>query len=371
MIKNIIFIFLCTSLNLYAFTYGNQVFIKDSNEIKNYQNKNIALVVNQNSLLGSIHLIDALIAKGLKIKKLFALEHGVRGTFSAGDQVDETIDQVTGLPIISLYGKKKAPSKKDLKDIDVIIYDIQDVGVRFYTYIASLGNIMQALDNTQIELIILDRPNPHNYVMGPVNEFNTFLAPYPIPIVYGLTIGELALMIQGEEWREVSKLNLRIIKMHNYKRSDEFQFAKMPSPNLRSLLAIKNYPTLALFEPINLSIGRGTYIPFTLVGAPEYTKKEILFTPISIKGMAEKPKFLNKKCYGEKVSLDQFDFKFFLSIFYREKLEIKYLAFFKQLVGSEKVVELIQNKANYRQIKAQWTDKLNKYIARREKYLLY
>lgn len=347
---------------------GNQIFLS---ELDTYKNKNIALVVNQNSLVNNVHLIDVLLKNKLQIKKIFALEHGVRGNYSAGASVDDSIDTQTGLPIISLYGEKKKPSDKDLEGIDIIIYDIQDVGVRFYTFIASLGNIMESLNTKKVDLVILDRPNPNNYVAGPVNEFSNFLAPYPIPIVYGLTIAELALMIQGEKWRKVDKVNLKVIKMKNYKRTLKYEIKKNPSPNLRSTQSIINYPTLALFEATDLSLGRGTYQPFTIVGKPDYSLKEIDFTPISISGMAEKPKYLNKKCYGEKVQLKSFNFDFFYNIFKRENIKIKYDKFFKYLVGDQKTIELLLDNNQLDKIKSSWSNKLNRYINKRKEYLLY
>lgn len=363
-----IIVFIILTHSALAYTLGNKVFL---DEIDDYKNKNVALVVNQNSLIDNKHVIDVYKNRGLKILKLFALEHGVRGDYSAGTSVDDQVDSESGIPIISLYGKKKKPSPEDLKDIDLIIYDIQDVGVRFYTFIASLGNIMESINKRKIDLIILDRPNPNNYISGPVGTFSTFLSPYPIPIVYGLTIGELALMIQGESWRAVEKVNLKVIKMLDYNRNDPFEMIKMPSPNLRSIKAIKNYPTLALFEPINLSIGRGTYKPFTIIGKPDYSLKEISFTPQSIKGMAEKPKYLNEKCFGQSINLNSFDFELFMKVFKRENLKVTSLSFFQQLVGDEQISKLIINKTETASIIKAWQNKLNAYKEKRKKYLIY
>lgn len=369
MIKFINLLFLLPNFLIASdFLYGNQVLLENLNELKS---KNIALVVNQNSLIGTNHLIDVLVDENLKIKKLFALEHGVRGNYSAGATINDQIDSETGIPIVSLYGNKKAPSDDDLEGIDTIIYDIQDVGVRFYTFIASLGHIMESINDKKIDLIVLDRPNPHNYIDGPVNEFKHFLAPYPIPLVYGLTIGELALMIQGENWLKVEKANLKIVQMKNYKRSSEFEFIKNPSPNLRSMQAIKNYPTLALFEPTNLSIGRGTMNPFMLIGKPNYTLKDISFRPVSIPGMAEKPKFMNEVCYGENVKLSKFDFNLFYTVYFRENIKIISDSFFKYLIGNMETIKLLKAHKSLDNIKKSWKSELNNYRKLRKKYLIY
>jgi uncharacterized protein YbbC (DUF1343 family) len=234
------------------------------------QNKKVAIVSNQSSRLGNTHLIDFLISKKINVKKLFALEHGLRGSLDPGETVGDGIDEQTGLPIISLYGKRKQPSSEDLRNIDFIVFDIQDVGVRFYTYLSSLHEIIEAAAKNNKKVMILDRPNPNDdYIDGPVlnPKFSTFLGKHPIPLVHGMTLGELAIMIVNEGWVQEANLNhIHVISMLDYKHGEnQYNLPVYPSPNLRTMNAIRWYPTLALFEPTTVSLGRGTYKPFLQV----------------------------------------------------------------------------------------------------------
>jgi uncharacterized protein YbbC (DUF1343 family) len=360
---------------LLLFIGCSQKFIKgidqDHKYLKSLYQKKIALVTNQSSLrLDGTHLVDYLYRESIKITKIFALEHGFRGQASAGEYFDNDVDIQTGIKVISLYGKKKAPSHEDLKDVDIIIYDVQDVGVRFFTYIASLGHIMQAIADTNIKLIIFDRPNPNNYVAGPVNEYKNFLAPYPIPIVYGLTVGELANMIKGEGWVK-GKVNLEIIKMKNYQRNSKFKLNTFPSPNLRSLKAIHNYPSLALFEPTVMSVGRGTYNPFEHVGHPSL-KSNYSFTPMKIEHMSKWPKHENRKCYGKKVNIGK---RLDLSLFFKYKNKFKDFVsnkkFLQYLIGHKQTFEYMMNVKHSINIEKIWENDLKKYKELRKKYLIY
>lgn len=343
---------------------------RDESYIPLLRNKNIALVSNQSSLIDGKHLLDYLNEKKIKIKKLFALEHGFRGKNSAGEKVASSVDRKTGIEIISLYGKKKSPSKEDLSNIDTVLFDIQDVGVRFFTYIASLGEILRACAIYKCNVIVLDRPNPNNYIAGPVNEFKHFLAPYPIPLVYGLTIGELAKMILGEKWVK-GQVSLKVIKMKHYNRNKNYALSKFPSPNLRSLKAIHNYPTLALFEPTVMSIGRGTYNPFEYIGHPEL-KEKYTFIPKRIEEMSKWPKHENQICYGRKIDIgNKLDLTYFVK--YKQKFDnfVKNKKFLKLLIGSERITELLLNEENTKKIEAAWQKDLNNYKEIRKKYLLY
>lgn len=343
---------------------------RDNAYIPLLNNKNIALVSNQSSLKDGKHLLDYLNDRKININKIFALEHGFRGKSSAGEKVASSKDKKSGIEIISLYGKKKSPSEEDLKNIDTVLFDIQDVGVRFFTYIASLGGILQACAISNCNVILLDRPNPNNYIAGPVNEFKNFLAPYPIPLVYGLTIGELAKMIIGEKWIKGS-VSLKVIKMKNYNRQKDYALSNFPSPNLRSLKAIHNYPTLALFEPTIMSIGRGTYNPFELIGHPDL-KEKYTFTPKRIEEMSKWPKHENQICYGRQVDIGKrLDLTYFVK--YKHKFDnfVKNKKFLKLLVGSEYITKLLLNEKNIEKIEAAWKKDLKNYKEIRKKYLLY
>jgi uncharacterized protein YbbC (DUF1343 family) len=335
------------------------------------KNKNIALVVNQTSLVGKEHLVDYLLRKNINVRKIFALEHGIRGNKSAGQKFNDSKDPKTGVEIISLYGNKKSPNEEDLKDIDIVIYDIQDVGVRFYTYIASLGKLMNACAQYDCQVMVLDRPNPNNYIAGPINTYKNFLAPYPIPTVYGLTIGELAIMINNEGWID-NKVNLKVIKMDNYKRNISYALSTNPSPNLRSMKAIHNYPSLALFEATSISIGRGTLNPFEIIGHPDVKNRYFSFKPKSLKGISQWPKHENRTCYGERVTIGKkLDYGLFIK--YRDKISdfITDKKFLNYLVGDPQFVDHLLKAKNNKELINLWNKKLNLYINLRKKYLLY
>ena len=269
------------------------------------KNKQIAVVVNHSSLTAEGHLVDTLLRHGIKVKKIFAPEHGFRGTADAGAHVKNSRDKKTGLPIISLYGKHKKPTKTDLKDIDLILFDIQDVGVRFYTYLSTLHYIMEAGAEQQIPVIVLDRPNPNaHYIDGPVlqKKYRSFVGLHPVPVVYGMTIGEYAKMINGEKWlKEGKQVKLRVIPLANYTHESVYSLPVKPSPNLPNDKAIALYPSLAFFEGTVISAGRGTKKPFQLYGAVKYQVKKFSFIPQSRAG-AKYPKFKGRRCYGVDLS---------------------------------------------------------------------
>jgi uncharacterized protein YbbC (DUF1343 family) len=345
------------------------------------KNKNIALVVNQTSVIGKTHLADTLLAQKINVKKIFSPEHGFRGKADAGEKVNNEIDTKTGLPIISLYGNNKKPSPESLKDIDIVIFDIQDVGVRFYTYISTMHYIMQACADNKKQLSILDRPNPNGYyVAGPVLDLKqaSFVGMHPIPIVHGLTIGELALMINGEHWLDSGKTcNLEIIKVKNYTHKDHYSLPVKPSPNLPNDQSITLYPSLGLFEGTNMSVGRGTAFPFQVIGSPNEKNGTFSFTPKSIEGMAKNPPYENEKCYGADLRNQYpessiFNLRFLIDYYNKSADKEKYFNnFFKKLAGNIILQDQIKKGMTESQIRETWQPELNKYKILRKKYLLY
>ncbi|HEY0898529.1 MAG TPA: DUF1343 domain-containing protein, partial [Sphingobacteriaceae bacterium] len=265
--------------------------------------KRVGMVVNPTSIIGTSTSVDSLMALGVNIVKIFGPEHGFRGEASAGIKVDNSVDTKTGIPVISLYGKHNKPTKEDMENIDVMVFDIQDVGVRFYTYINTLQHVMEACAENDKEVVILDRPNPNGfYVDGPILDpsLKSGIGINPIPIVHGLTVGEYAQMLNGEGWLEnKAQCKIKIIKIANYDHSMEYDLPVKPSPNLNTQQSILLYPTLCLFEGTIISQGRGTMFPFTVLGNPDLKGKyDFSFTPKSIKGMAETPLHQDQACYG-------------------------------------------------------------------------
>ncbi len=340
-------------------------------------NKQVAIVGNHTSMLNNVHLVDSLISHKINIIKVFSPEHGFRGNEDAGAYIKDDIDSKTKLPIISLYGKNKKPSNDDLKDIDIILFDIQDVGVRFYTYISTLHYVMEAAAENNIELIVLDRPNPNgHYIDGPVREENykSFVGMHPVPIVYGMTIGEYAKMINGEKWIS-QKCNLKVIKLIGYNHDSHYDLPIKPSPNLPNSRSINLYPSLCLFEGTNVSIGRGTNFPFQHFGAP-YLKSNYSFIPKSGKG-SKFPKHENKKCYGSDLRFQEN---------YMSNINLVWLincyndcpnkkdffnSFFDKLAGNEKLrKQICEGKETY-EIVNSWQKDLDKFKKIRVKYLLY
>ena len=283
--------------------------------------KKVAVFANQTSIVGKAHLVDTLLSKGVQIVKIFAPEHGFRGTADAGEQIENMKDAKTGLPVISLYGAKRKPGAEELQDVDVLLFDIQDVGVRFYTFISSLQEFMEAALENKKPLMILDRPNPNgSYVDGPVldRKFSSFVGMQPIPVVYGLTIGEYAMMLAGEKWLS-EKANLQNSynisyttytrytvsypgnQMCGYKHSSEYVLPVKPSPNLPNQRSVLLYPSLCFFEGTVISLGRGTDKPFQVFGSPGLPDNLYSFTPVSVEG-AKNPPLLNQKCFGYDLS---------------------------------------------------------------------
>jgi len=278
--------------------------------IDSLKNKRIAVVSNQTSVVNGIHLVDTLLALQLQVIKVFSPEHGFRGQGDAGEKIGNSVDERTGIPIISLYGNNKKPTESQLADVDIVIFDIQDVGVRFYTYISTLHYVMESCAEQTKKLLVLDRPNPNaNYIDGPILElpFKSFVGMHPVPIVYGMTIGEYAMMINGEAWLEKQlNCNLWVIPCINYTHETSYKLPVAPSPNLKSEQAIALYPSLCLFEATTVSVGRGTNTPFEVYGHPNFPKNYFSFTPISKVG-AKNPPQINRLCYGFDLSKNQLE----------------------------------------------------------------
>ena len=346
------------------------------------QNKNIAVVSNQTSMVGDVHLVDTLLSLGLNVKKVFAPEHGFRGQADAGEKVHSSVDEKTGLPLISLYGQNKKPLPSEMANIDIVIYDIQDVGVRFYTYISTLHYVMEACAENGKQLVVLDRPNPNgHYVDGPIREpeQKSFVGMHPVPIVYGMTIGEYAMMINGEHWlRDSLSCKLWVIPCRNYTHKTKYVLPVPPSPNLKSELAITLYPSLCLFEATTVSVGRGTDRPFEVFGHPKFTDTTYHFTPVSMPG-AKNPMYENKVCYGYNLehSLSKRRYEINLNYVIQSKEILDSLtfidqpAFFNRLAGTPKLKEQIMAGWSAKEIRATWQPGLESFKAIRKKYLLY
>ncbi len=346
------------------------------------RNKQVGLVVNQTSTMSKGHLVDFLKSEDIKIKAIFAPEHGFRGNSERGAKIENSKDDKTGIRIISLYGDNKKPTWSSLIGIDILIFDIQDVGCRFFTYISTLHYVMEACAENNILLMILDRPNPNgDYVDGPVlkKEMQSFVGMHPIPIVHGCTIGELAQMINSEGWLENKmKCRLKIIPCKNYTHKDIYCPPVKPSPSLTNLLSIRLYPSLCLFESTKISIGRGTDYPFQVIGYPDKTFGKYSFIPVSKKGVSDNPTQKDKICYGDDLRSSSINEKFSLSYFigYYNKFTNKDLfwdnkKWIGKLTGDPRFYDQITEGMNETEIRKSWQPDLEKYKAIRVKYLLY
>ena len=343
------------------------------------KNKKVGLVVNHTSLIGKTHLVDTLKNLGINVTRIFGPEHGFRGNAADGEHVNDSVDSKTGIPVVSLYGKNRKPTVKQFSDLDIVIFDIQDVGTRFYTYIGTMHYVMEACAERKKKLIILDRPNPNAYVDGPINEkpLQSFVAMHPIPIAHGLTVGELAQMINGEGWlADKSKCEIEIVKIKNWKHSDEYVLPVRPSPNLPNQQAVKLYPSICLFEGTIISLGRGTPAPFQVLGNPELKNMDYRFTPVTIKGVANNPPHENKECYGidlRNAPVERkIDLKYLFTMYkaYPDK-EKFFLPYFDILAGTTVLKQQIKDGLTEDQIRESWKPDLEKYKEMRKKYLLY
>ena len=369
------------------------------------QNKRVALAANATSIIvdadgGAVHDLDFLLSKKINVVKVFAPEHGFRGKGEAGETIANDVDQKTGVPIYSIYGKSLRPSPELLADVDVFVYDIQDVGARFYTYISAMHYIMEACAQNKIPLVVFDRPNPNiDCVAGPIRDerYKSYVSLDPIPAIYGMTAGELARMINGQGWLEGgAKCKLTVIPVKNYTRTTRYVLPVPPSPNLPSHRAVRLYPFLCLFEATVVSEGRGTEEPFSAIGYPDESFGQYVFTPRDIPGMATNPKHEGKKCYGADLSNEPlyaeyaassniglsnnysaagiFTLKYFIAFakkFGGAQKMVDQKAGLARLWGNDKLIEQIDGGMTEEEIRATWLPDVQQFLKDRKPYLLY
>ena len=344
--------------------------------------KKVGLVVNQTSRVKQTHLVDFLMSRNVAVQAVFAPEHGFRGKLGAGEKVTDGIDPKTGLPIRSLYGKYKKPDQAMLNDIDLLVFDIQDVGARFYTYISTLHYVLEAAAEQGIEVIVLDRPNPNGrYVDGPLREaeFTSFVSLDPLPLLHGLTVGELAAMIKGEAWiNQAEELSLTVIPVAGYSKTVDYELPVAPSPNLPNSTAIRLYPSLCLFEATVVSVGRGTAWPFQVIGHNEVTLGDFTFTPQSMPESAPNPKLKGELLFGRDLRdsvIEGFNIELLYAVYQqfeeREQTFIDRPDFFDLLSGTDKLRKQLSEGLDPTAIRATWQPGLNAFKAQRQPYLLY
>ncbi len=340
------------------------------------------MVVNHTATVRGMHLVDFLVSKGIAVKALFTPEHGLRGEADAGEKVGNSVDAKTGIPIISIYGTIRKPTPEHLRDIDLVIYDIQDVGCRFYTYLSTLHYVMEACAENGKPLLVLDRPNPNgDYCDGPILKpaFQSFVGVDPIPVVHGCTVGEMARMINGEGWlKNGVKCELKVIPVKNYTHKSVYAPPIKPSPNLPNYTSIRLYPSLCIFESTSASIGRGTTFPFQVIGYPDPKFGTFSFTPQSLKGFEMNPLQKDKVCYGQDLrnlkEIPTFTLSYFLNWYHQFEHPAEFLnkeRWFNLLMGDDQILRLVQSGKSEEEISASWQEELNKYKDMRSKYLLY
>ncbi|MEL6535797.1 MAG: DUF1343 domain-containing protein [Bacteroidota bacterium] len=342
----------------------------------------VGLVVNPTSRVGDQHLVDRMLAEGVEVVKVFAPEHGFRGEADAGAKIEDGTDPSTGLPIVSLYGRNKKPSAEMLADLDVVVFDIQDVGARFYTYISTMHYVMEACAENGKRMVVLDRPNPNgDYVDGPVRHpaYQSFVAMHPIPVVHGLTVGELAQMINGEGWLADSRVcDLTVVQLEGWDHAQPYRLPVAPSPNLPNQQSIRWYPSLCLLEGTPISVGRGTAWPFQVAGFPSHTYGDFTFRPVSVPGKATYPKHQNLTCYGmdlrEEESPGAFSLRIVMDMYQKTPVAERdafFEPFFTTLAGTPELAEQISANFSEEEIRWSWKADLDAYKVMRKQYLLY
>lgn len=342
--------------------------------------KKVGLVVNNTALVGKTHLADTLLSRGVEVKKIFGPEHGFRGDAADGEYIQDAVDPKTGVPVISLYGKNSKPTAEQLQGLDIVIFDIQDVGARFYTYISTMTYLMEACAENQKKLIVLDRPNPNgSYVDGPIMQpgLKSFVGMHPMPITHGMTVGELARMINGEGWLANGvSCDVEVIPLKNWKHDDDYSLPVRPSPNLPNDQAVRLYPSICLFEGTVISVGRGTPFPFQVLGNPELKDLNFTFTPVPMKGYSLEPPQKDKLCYGidlrKSTPARKVDLSYLLKLYQLFPDKDKFfLAYFDKLAGTPLLKQQIKDGLTEAQIRASWKPGLDEFNAKRKKYLLY
>ena len=349
------------------------------------QGKRVALMVNQSSLVGSTgtHLVDTLLSQGINIVRLFVPEHGLRGKVDAGKNVRSSVDEKTGLPVVSLYGQRKRPTPEMLADIDLLVFDLQDVGTRFYTYISSMHYLMEACAEEGKTFVVCDRPNPNDFIDGPILEpdCRSFIGVDPLPVAHGLTVGELALMIDGEHWlRGGNTCHVKVIPMAGWSHGDPYELPVRPSPNLPNSRSIELYPSLCFFEATIMSVGRGTSKPFQAIGYPDKRFGSIVYTPQIKIGEDSNPRHKGKLCYGTdytSVSLPKRQIALSPLLDYYRKADslglqlINQRQLFDLLAGTKKLRQQLSSGLSEEEIRASWQAGLKDFQAKRARYLLY
>lgn len=348
------------------------------------EGKRVAVMSNQTGMVGEEHLVDLLVRHRVNMVGIFSPEHGFRGTADAGEHVSSSIDEKTGIPIWSLYGSGGGkPSAAQMKQFDVLLFDLQDVGLRFYTYYASMARLMDACAERGKKMVVLDRPNPNGfYVDGPILDMKhkSGVGWLPIPVVHGMTLGELALMINGEKWLPQGRVSdVTVVPCENYTRQTRYELPIAPSPNLPTVRSIYLYPSTCLFEGTVMSLGRGTPFPFEVYGHPDYKGSDFSFTPRSVPG-AKNPPLLDKKCYGvdlrdiphEQIWENEFDLSYVIDAYHNLAIGEKFFtSFFEKLVGVDYIRKDIMAGKSADEIKTKWANDVEKFKQQREPYLLY
>lgn len=393
----ILFAGLSTSLNLKNTPAKSTGIITGADQTEKYvpylEGKRVAVLANPTTIIGQRHLVDSLLAAGINIVKVFGPEHGFRGKASAGVKVKDEKDPATGIKVISLYGNKRKPSKEDMADVDIMIFDVQDVGCRFYTYINVLRDVMESCAEFNKELLILDRPNPNGYLVdGPILDMRltSGIGKFPIPIAHGMTVAEFAQMINGEGWIAIQKkCRLKIIPVANYDHNMPYTLPVPPSPNLNTQQSVMLYPSTCLFEGTILNHGRGTYFPFTVLGSPALKGKfDFSFKPVGIPGMSETPLHMNETCYG--IDLRNYDveelrkskkinIQWMIDLYnaypYKNKFfdrsQSNQMGDIDKLAGDYAFRKQIMEGKSVQEIRDSWEPGLSKYKIMRKKYLLY
>jgi uncharacterized protein YbbC (DUF1343 family) len=351
--------------------------------VDSLKGKRVAVVGNQTSVIRNTHLVDTLLSLKVNVVKVFSPEHGFRGQADAGELVSSTVDKRTGLPLVSLYGNHKKPTEQDLSNVDIIVFDIQDVGVRFYTYISTLHYVMEACAEQKKSVIVLDRPNPNaHYIDGPVlqDQWKSFVGMHNVPIVYGMTIGEYAKMINGEKWlANGAQCALWVVPMRHYNHKTPYSLPVAPSPNLKSDRAVELYPSLCLFEGTTVSLGRGTEKPFEIFGHPSFPKLDYSFVPVPVPG-AKTPPQQNKLCYGYDLSketagkINRINLQYLLEarrLLGDSAIMIDQKTFFNKLAGTDKLAEQLLLYWSEEDIRNSWQPEIENFKKVRSKYLIY